>query len=199
MIMNIIPSKTSCLRCLIPNPPPGVLSTCETASIMNTIVMIVSSIQVTEALKLLMGFEVVKDELVYVDVWNLRIIKLKVRRREGCPVCFKGKYGYLEGKKVRAQALCSRGTVQISPSKDLKLNLQEFASRLSRIGRVSYNGYVLLFDDDRYQFIIFPDGRAIVKGTRDIGIAKSVYARYIGSQVVEFIIVLCKKIRWAGL
>ena len=28
---------------------------------------------------------------------------------------------------------------------------------------------------------IFPDGRAIIKGTDDVGVARSLYARYVGA------------------
>ncbi|RLF22476.1 MAG: hypothetical protein DRN15_08935 [Thermoprotei archaeon] len=181
MVMNIIPGETPCLRCLIPNPPPpGSLPTCETAGIMNTIVMIVSSIQATEALKFLMGYDIVKNELIYIDAWNLRLSRLKVRRREKCPLCSEGRYEYLEGRRAYAQALCGRNAVQILPSREIKLNLEELAQRLSRIGKASYNGYILSFDDGRYRLILFPDGRAIIKGTSDVKVAKSVYTRYVG-------------------
>ena len=33
---------------------------------------------------------------------------------------------------------------------------------------------------DPYELTVFPDGRAIVKGTSDTGIARSLYARYVG-------------------
>jgi len=106
--------------------------------------------------------------------------RLKVRRRSDCPLCSKGIYEYLETRGIGVQALCGRNAVQIVPSKDIRLDLSELAERLSRIGKVSYNKYVLSFNDGKYQLIIFPDGRAIIKGTNDFKIAKSVYTRYIG-------------------
>jgi adenylyltransferase/sulfurtransferase len=55
------------------------------------------------------------------------------------------------------------------------------AGRLSPHGKVKHNDFVLKFWRDDYEMTLFPDGRAIIKGTTDAAVARSLYARYIGS------------------
>ena len=42
------------------------------------------------------------------------------------------------------------------------------------------NEYALRFFIAPYEMTVFPDGRAIIKGTSDAGIARSLYAKYVG-------------------
>jgi molybdopterin/thiamine biosynthesis adenylyltransferase len=53
--MNILPGETACLACLFPKPPAGMVETCDTAGILNTAVNFAASVEVTEALKFLVG------------------------------------------------------------------------------------------------------------------------------------------------
>jgi adenylyltransferase/sulfurtransferase len=55
------------------------------------------------------------------------------------------------------------------------------SSRLTPHGRVRHNEFVLKFWPDPYEMTLFPDGRAIIKGTVDTAIARSLYARFVGS------------------
>jgi adenylyltransferase/sulfurtransferase len=48
------------------------------------------------------------------------------------------------------------------------------------LGDVSFNKFMLKFNAEDCEFTVFPDGRAIIKGTSDIDRAKTLYARYIG-------------------
>jgi adenylyltransferase/sulfurtransferase len=45
---------------------------------------------------------------------------------------------------------------------------------------VKRNEFLLKARIDGYEFTVFPDNRAIIKGTEDEDLAKSLYARYIG-------------------
>jgi adenylyltransferase/sulfurtransferase len=53
--------------------------------------------------------------------------------------------------------------------------------RLEGHGVVRHNEFVLKFWRDPYEMTLFPDGRAIIKGTTDTGVARSLYARFVGS------------------
>jgi len=46
---------------------------------------------------------------------------------------------------------------------------------------VKHNDFVLKFWHDPYELTLFPDGRAIIKGTTDKAVARSLYARYVGN------------------
>jgi len=48
------------------------------------------------------------------------------------------------------------------------------------VAAVRSNQFALRVTLDAYELTVFPDGRAIIKGTTDIGVARSLYARYVG-------------------
>ena len=184
--MTILPGETPCLRCVIESsPPPGMAPTCETAGILGPIVNIVASIQSAEALKILTGQrDKINRELVVIDVWDSTFKKLKIaglRESVDCPTCRRGEFPWLEGKLgSHSTSLCGRNAVQIAHRSSDRLAFAELAQRLEGAGQVSYNRFMLRFQVDGYQFTVFPDGRAIIKGTSDIERARSLYAKYIG-------------------
>ena len=181
-MMPIVPTETPCLRCIYPQlPPPGSLPTCEDVGVLNTATGTVGCLEVTQAFKILLGGEDLSHELLHLDVWDGTFEKVQVKKKEDCPCCGKGRFDFLSSKKVTwAGALCGRNAVQIRPSKETKLSLEKLKERLAKIGEVSCNGYLLSFTSGSHQFLIFPDGRAIVKGTAEESVAKSLYTRYVG-------------------
>lgn len=185
--MNIIPGKTACLRCVMDNiPQPGSVPTCETVGVLGSIVCIIASIQSAEAIKILLDK---KDEinrsLISIDIWNnsyqtIAIEKEKIQKN--CPVCNQHWFEFLEGKQGSAfTALCGRNAVQILPFKQAPLDLAKLAIDLSGLGVVKVNEFIIRFEIEGYELIIFPDSRAIVKGTTDTGIARSLYSKFVGN------------------
>jgi len=61
------------------------------------------------------------------------------------------------------------------------IDFAEMDRRLQPHGMVRHNDFVLKFWHDSYEMTLFPDGRAIIKGTTDTALARSLYARYVGS------------------
>ncbi len=62
------------------------------------------------------------------------------------------------------------------------LDLKALARTLEgKVADVVCNGFLLAFRAERYEVTLFPDGRALVRGTTDPGEARAVYARYIGN------------------
>ncbi|MGQ9625668.1 MAG: ThiF family adenylyltransferase [Anaerolineae bacterium] len=182
MTMNILPGKTPCLRCFIAEmPPPGTVPTCDTAGVLGAIVGTIGSLASVEAIKLLTGWGQPNPGLIAVDLFDPSFEVLKVERREDCPACAEGHYEFLEaGTPTRAASLCGREAVQITISKAAPLSLPKLASRLEKIGRVSFNEFLLRFQVDDYELTIFPDARAIIKGTNDETLARTLYAKYVG-------------------
>ncbi|HID94116.1 MAG TPA: NAD(P)H-binding protein [bacterium (Candidatus Stahlbacteria)] len=182
LTMNIIPGKTPCLRCVIAKlPPAGALPTCETAGVLNTITNIVASLETSEAIKMLVGDESINRKLIYFDVWNSSLDKIGIRRDKDCPTCVKGEFSVLNAEEISWSAvLCGRNAVQVRPPKQTKISLENLGQQLAKVGEVVHKGYVLFFKIDSYELIIFPDARAIIKGTTDIPMARSLYAKYIG-------------------
>jgi adenylyltransferase/sulfurtransferase len=184
--MTIIPGETPCLRCVFEAAPnPGEAGTCETAGVLGPIVNIVASIQAAEALKLLAGKrETVNRELLYVDVWDNTTRRIKIAGLLGkvdCPCCQRNKFEWLDGAHgAQTTSLCGRNAVQVSHRIAGKLDFETMSRDLAALGKVTFNKFLLKFDVDGYQFTVFPDGRAIIKGTNDADKAKTLYAKYVG-------------------
>lgn len=178
-----IPGQTACLRCLFPVPPQtGTAETCETAGIISPVVHVVASYQVTQALRILSGHSAAAG-LLQVDVWknSWRTVSLGERPDPTCECCGLGRRAFLSpGTESRTTQLCGRGAIQISPPNRLGVPFEELAERLSGIGSVQFNSYMMRIKVEKYEIALFPDGRAIIHGTDDPAQARSVYARYIG-------------------
>jgi adenylyltransferase/sulfurtransferase len=186
-VMTIVPGQTPCLRCVVESaPPPGMAPTCETAGILGTTVNIIASLQATEALKILTGqLDAIVRELIMVDIWDGTFKKLKIaalRDSVDCPTCKQRNFEWLDGKLgSHTTSLCGRNAVQIAHRSAERLSFETLEKQLAPLGPVTYNRFMLKFDVDGYQFTVFPDGRAIIKGTNDVNKARTLYAQYVGS------------------
>jgi molybdopterin-synthase adenylyltransferase len=184
--MTILPGLTPCLRCVFEAAPSaGEAGTCETAGVLSPIVNIVASFQVAEAIKILTGhLDKVSRELIYVDVWENTMRRIKIAPLLGkvdCPCCQRKRFDWLQGDQgSQTTSLCGRNAVQVSQRMPAKLDFEEMAKHLAALGDVSYNRFLLKFVADNHEFTVFPDGRAIIKGTSDVDKARTLYAKYIG-------------------
>ncbi len=184
--MTILPGETPCLRCVFEAAPaPGEAGTCETAGVLSPIVNIIASFQVTEAFKILTGQrDRINRELIFIDVWENLQRRIKIaplRDKVDCPCCRRRRFEWLEGEQgSQTTSLCGRNAVQVAHRHAGKLNFEELARHLETLGTVSYNRFLLKFTTDGHEFTVFPDGRAIIKGTSDVDKARTLYAKYIG-------------------
>jgi adenylyltransferase/sulfurtransferase len=180
--LNVLPGQTSCLACIFPELPQGTFETCETAGILNSAVNLAASIAATEALKLLVGANRrLRRTLLSFDVWqNERAEIAADRPRPDCRVCGAHEFMHLAGEGRPHITLCGRNSVQIH-ERHRPLNFAEMNQRLAPHGTVRHNDFVLKFWHEPYEMTLFPDGRAIIKGTTDTAIARSLYARFVGS------------------
>jgi len=180
LAMAVVPGVTACLKCLYPAPPSGTQSTCETAGVLGTITSLIASLQVAEAMRILCT-GIPTRKITRVDVWSGEIRQLAQPDPDpACPACGQRKFVHLQTVGRAPISLCGRNAVQIH-ERTRPVDLQELAERLAPIGSVRSNDFALRFEIPPYQLTVFPDGRVIVKGTTDVGIARSVYARYIGA------------------
>jgi adenylyltransferase/sulfurtransferase len=184
--MTIIPGDTPCLRCVFEAAPaPGEAGTCETAGVLSPIVNIVASLQATEAFKILTAHvEQISRDLTYIDIWENTYRRIKIaplKDKVDCPCCKHRRFEWIEGEHgTQTTSLCGRNAVQVAHRSPTRLNFEEMARHLEIHGEVSYNRFLLKFKADGYEFTVFPDGRAIIKGTNDVDKARTLYAKYVG-------------------
>jgi len=180
--MTVMPGETACLACIFPEPPTGAVETCETAGILNSVANIAAAIQVTEALKLLAGATgQLRRTLLAWDVWNNRRSEIAAATpRADCEVCVQHRFRHLAGEGRPHITLCGRNSVQIHEHAR-PLDLAALERRLAPLGEVRANSMMLRFTTNGLTLGVFADGRAIIQGTTDPAIARSLYARYVGS------------------
>jgi len=180
--LNVLPGETACLACIFPESPHGTVETCDTSGILNSAVNAVASIAATEALKLLVGArDKVRRTLLSLDVWHNDHAEIGAAKpRPDCRCCAQRDFVHLAGEGRPHITLCGRNSVQIH-ERHRPVDFAEMQARLSAHGQVRHNEFVLKFWRDPYEMTLFPDGRAIIKGTTDTAVARSLYARFVGS------------------
>jgi adenylyltransferase/sulfurtransferase len=182
--LNVVPGQTACLACIFPDSPRGLVETCETSGILNSAVNLVASVAATEALKILVGGTSnpqLRRTLLSFDVWTNEHAEISAAKpRPGCRACGERDFIHLAGEGRPRITLCGRNSVQIH-ERQRPIDFTELDRRLRPHGIVRHNDFVLKFWHDPYEMTLFLDGRAIIKGTTDTAVARSLYARYVGS------------------
>lgn len=182
--LNVIPGNTACLACIFPDSPRGMVETCETSGILNSAVNLVASIAATEVLKLVVSgpdTSSLRRTLLSFDLWTNEHAEISASKpRSGCRTCGDRQFVHLAGEARPHITLCGRNSVQIH-ERQRPIDFAEMDRRLQPHGMVRHNDFVLKFWHEPYEMTVFPDGRAIIKGTTDTAVARSLYARYIGS------------------
>ncbi len=181
LTMTVIPNRTACLRCVYPEPPSGAQPTCETAGVLGPIVAAIAALQAADALKILSGRpDLVAPRITMVDVWDGGIRQIQAPPRDPeCPCCGRREFVYLEESHLAPVRMCGRNAVQIH-ERIRPIDLAELKARLEPLGEVRANEFALRFLTPPYEMTVFPDGRAIIKGVSDVGLARSLYAKYVG-------------------
>ena len=183
--MTIQPHQEPCLRCIFPEAPAaGSAPTCDTAGIIMPIISMVVAVQVTEAIKLMTGnVDGLHKSLMQFDLWRNESRRIGVGARDPeCPTCGLGQFEMLEAEsRDFAAVLCGRQAVQISPAQPGRVDLSALGQKLEMAGEVRRNDYLLRFRTGKYELTVFQDARSIIRGTDDLAVARSLYAKYIGN------------------
>ena len=183
LTMTIRPGETACLACLLESGAArGLEETCDTVGVLGPIVNLIASLEVAEALKLLSGRpEALHGRLLSCDVWTGRMQSISAARHAECRACALRDFAYLTGEAQPRITLCGRDSVQIH-ERTRALDLGALEARLRPlVENVRQNDFLLRFRIAPFEMTVFADGRAILKGTKDPAVARSLYARYIGA------------------
>lgn len=184
-VLTVIPGRTACLRCLVPEPPPpGTLPTCDTAGIIGPAALVVGAVQASEAIKLLVGAaEATAGRMLACDLWSFqwRVVDLAPLAAVGCPTCRAGDAPWLEGRLGgAATTLCGRDAVQVVAAGGSRVDLPALADRLAGVATVTVNEWLLRAEvEPGIRLSVFADGRTIVDGTSDLARGRSIVARYV--------------------
>lgn len=181
VVMPVLPGEGPCLACVYPNAPEGLQPTCDVAGVISPVTATVAAWQVAAALRIVTGWADFSAFIQTFDVWSGTARRLPAGSKDPeCRVCGKREFAFLEGRKKTPVSLCGRNAVQLH-EQARRLDLQEMAERLRHFGEVRWNEFALRVAMPPYEATLFPDGRAIIKGTTDPALARSVYARLVGA------------------
>ncbi|MFB3095770.1 MAG: ThiF family adenylyltransferase [Candidatus Acidiferrales bacterium] len=183
VLMPIVPGQTACFDCLLEGVgATGAEETCDTVGVINPAVNWVAALQVSEALRLLLGkWKIEEARMHRGDLWRNHFQSSPVPKpRPDCRTCGAREFRYLSGEAQPQITLCGRNSVQIH-ERGRKLDLAQLRERLAAHGTVRGNPFLLRLWVSPYELTVFADGRAIIGGTKDPAVARSLYARYIGS------------------
>jgi molybdopterin/thiamine biosynthesis adenylyltransferase len=184
--MVIRPGQTACLACLLESGADGSVAgaepTCDTAGVLGAAAGVVASLEAAAAMKLLLGKQApAEGRLTSCDVWSGRMQSIAVERRADCRACGRREFRYLAGRAQPHLTMCGRDSVQIHERRR-SLNLAELGGKLAAGGsEVRQNEFLLRLRVPPYELTVFADGRAVIKGTQDPAVARSLYARYVGN------------------
>jgi molybdopterin-synthase adenylyltransferase len=185
--LTVRPGETACLACALESEgandsqTAGTEDTCDTIGVLGAAAGVIASIEAAEAIKLLTGkSEASGGRLVSFDVWTGKFQSVRVARNPQCRACVRHDFRYLDGEAQPHLTMCGRDSVQIHERRR-QLDLSALGKRIApTVAEVRENGFLLRFRVPPYEMTVFADGRAIIKGTRDSSVARSLYARYIG-------------------
>lgn len=181
--VTILPGETACYNCLFPHASNMTSPyTCDTVGVLGPTAFAVASWEAGEALKILAGRKAnISRKLLFFDLWNGEVDLVPVQRDPECPVCGHKKFSLLKRRdRITTTTLCGRNAVQLVPAASAGFNFELTLATLAKAFPVESNGYLFKLRVEEYELVVFRDGRAIVFGTADPNVAKSLYGRYIG-------------------
>ncbi len=186
MMYVTLPGERPCLRCIFKDlPSPEEVQTCDMMGILASVSHVVASMQALEAIKILVGkFDAVEKRLRTINLWSgeIRSLSMEALRKHPCDACSAGTYHFLGARQgTKAVSLCGRNAVQIVNYSHTSLDFKKLHDKLHALMQVEFNQYLMKCRWADYEMTVFPNGRAIIKGTEDLGQAKSIYAKYIGA------------------
>lgn len=174
-VFDVVPKQTACLRCFLKEATA--LDTCETGGVLNTITNLISSIQVNEAIKILLNKDYEKY-LLFSDISKNELTKIKINKNKNCICCAKNNFEYLAGKKSqKIIKLCGDNVYQIKSKSINKEQFNDLKNKLKKINKVVDFGYCINFGN---KLTLFQDGRALIKAKNGKE-AKSLYSKFVGN------------------
>lgn len=182
------PGVTPCLACWFPEAPArGSLETCDTSGIIAPAATLIASLQVAEALKIVVGDRAaLRTSLLSIELWPYRHFELlppAEDARAECPVCAKREFPRLAQLSTEATIrYCGRDAVQLIPEGVRAQSVDFTALRARLAGRFDLraNGYVLQLRAPEATLTLFDDGRVLVTGVSDPERARALRDRYFG-------------------
>jgi len=138
-VSTIVPGKTPCLECFQGNLNDELLPTCATVGVHTSLLSVISGIETSEAIRIILGREPrLANKLLHCDINDLIFEEIDVSKAESCPVCGSKPSGPpMPLTRKLVTETCSRGgrrVFRIIPKENLNLELNRVASIIENKG-----------------------------------------------------------------
>lgn len=189
-IFTIIPGTSACYYCMFPELDENTMPTCSIEGVHPSILSIVGGIEVSEAVKVIMGKKPnLSDRILHVDIENLDFTSTRTFRAEECPVCGSGKAEEVVKEELLLEELCGRNqgkrTFSITPTDTFDLDVNTVTSIAKEKGFLIENqgelGLSLRTNEMSISFM--KKGSAVIVGPKDESEAISLYKELLGKTI----------------
>src|ERR671913_2335690 len=198
-VCTILPNKTACLRCMFPALEEDEMPTCSTEGVHPSILYLVGGIQVSEAVKMIIGQKPsLVNTLLYIDLNELSFERIKMLRHDECSACGKEKIikEIQPEKELIIEELCGRDrgkrTYTVTPSKITSIvNLNKVINNAELLGyniksRGSLGITVTTNNSNPSQQLsisFMTSGTATIVGAKDENDALSIYNEFLNFKI----------------
>src|SRR6187200_1483963 len=198
-VCTILPNQSACLRCIFPALSEDDMPTCSTEGVHPSILYLVGGIQVSEAIKILLGQKPsLVNTLLYIDLNELSFERIKMLRHDECSACGKEKIikEIPQEKELIIEELCGRDrgkrTYTVTPSQITSIvNLNKVINNAELLG---YNiksrgslGITVTTNNSNpsHQLSIsfMTSGTATIVGAKDENDALSIYNEFLNFKI----------------
>jgi len=182
MVSTLIPREGPCLECLFPNTSDQDLPTCSTVGVHPSILQVISSIEVYEAVNLLTKRKPrLLGRLLLYDLEDFSSNIIEVKRSVNCPICGEGRVIEEEVKYPQIEEVCSREgriTYIINPGQVIPIEIRSLSQKLYNEGYEIYRAsdFSLTFKvDGNGTFSLLKTGVGIIEGLNSKEYALRIY------------------------
>ena len=187
---TVLPKKSACYYCMFPELDEDTMPTCSIEGVHPPILSIIGAIEVSEAVKLILGKTPnLSERILHIDLENLDFNSTKTFRAEECPICGTGKLKIEEKQELILEELCGRNrgkrTYSITPTEIFDLNVSSVTAIAKEKGFLVENlgdlGLSMRTNDLSVNFM--KRGSAVVVGSKDESDAISLYKSLLGKEI----------------
>lgn len=177
-VSTIIPGKTVCLECFQGNVDDDSLPGCSILGVHPSIINLLASVQVSEAIRLLIGQDpILANKLLFCDLKELSIEKIQLAKLESCPVCGKSDKAPNTLKNLEIEEICGRENRRVfvfSPMECMQLNLASIIEKIEDLGYKIKSASKLgtTFMKEEIKVSILVSGVTIIEGVENVEEAK---------------------------
>ena len=186
-VFTILPHESACYHCMFPALDEDSMPTCSIEGVHPSILSIVSGIEVSEAVKIIIGKKPsLANKILHIDLENLDFVYAKSFKVDECPICGNGKVETTTKEELIVEELCGRNhgrrTFSITPGNIHQLETESVSNIANSYGfKVENLGELgLSLRTNDLSVSIMKRGSAIIVGTKNEHEAVTLYKNLLG-------------------